>query len=374
MSTPSSPLHIALIGCGQIADAHLQELAKVTGAQVVSVCDLHQDLADQAAARFDIPHACSDLNVLFNEIAPDVVHITTPAQTHAPLAKQALQAGCHVYVEKPFTLDTAEADEVIATANQTDRKLCLGHDQLFDPIWHAARERIAAGDIGVVRHVESTFGYPIAGNFGRAITADPHHWVRQLPGGLFQNTMSHPLYRITEFVQDESPEIIASWHRLRHDFPTELSLTLRGAEVTGNLTFHSQITSQRSSRIYGEKGCLTVDFDAQTIRREGPPRLPGAFGKLEVPYRQWREGARNFRRNVWRFLKSDIHYFAGMRELFERFYRAIREDAPLPISTTEMRRVTKIMDDIFHQCRSRDDAPINRQNSPLKREVMEATR
>ena len=91
MSVPR--LRIALIGCGQIADAHLQELRKIDRATVVAVCDRHVDLARQAAARFEVDRYYDDAATMLRELKPDVVHITTPAQTHAPLAMQALQAG-----------------------------------------------------------------------------------------------------------------------------------------------------------------------------------------------------------------------------------------------------------------------------------------
>ncbi len=357
MTSPvKKSLRTVLIGCGQIADAHLQELVHVNQANVVAVCDTIQDLADQAAARFGISHVYSHVSRMLSEQKPDVVHITTPVQTHAVLAEQSLQAGCHVYIEKPMAVDVDEADRVISLARKVNRTICLGHDQLFDPIWQEACRRIENGAIGTVRHVESTLGYPIGGPFGRSVTSDPHHWVHRLPGGLFQNTISHPLYRITEFLRDERPEIIARWSGREHGFPTELFVWIQGAEVTGQLTFLSRIAAQRITRLVGEQGALTIDFDGQTIRQEAPPKMPGAFGKLELPFRQWREGARNLRRNVWRFIRSDIHYFAGMRELFRRFYDSLIEGGDPPISTAEMRRVTWIMDEIFRQCRQAEKA------------------
>ena len=345
---------MALIGCGQIADAHLQEAAKIASVEVVAVCDMHLDLAKQAAARFRVPGIYDNLDRMLAEVQPDVVHITTPAHTHGPLTLKALAAGCHVYVEKPFTLDATEAEIVIAAAESQGRKLCVGHDQLFDPTWLDCRSRIAAGQIGTVRHIESTLGYPISGQFGAVVAGDPRHWVRQLPGGLFQNTISHPLYRILDLLPDAHPRVEARWDRTKSEFPTELWVQLRGAEVTGSLTFTSSVYAQRVTRVYGDQGMLEVDFDAQTIRRHAAPKLPGAFGRLEMPFRQWREGARNLRRNMWRFLKSEIHYFSGMRNLMAEFYRSIQENTPQPISNAEMLRVTRIMDEIFADCRSRE--------------------
>lgn len=366
-----SSIRVAIVGCGKIADAHLQELRKIPSATIVAACDAHIDLAMQAAKRFGVPRYYDDVGAMLREESPDVVHIATPAQTHAPLARQCMEAGAHVLIEKPMALDAAEAREILRASLSLGRKVCVGHDQLFDPAWLALRRRVALGDIGTVRHVESVLGYPLSAQFGSAVGADEGHWVRKLPGGLFQNTISHPLYRITEFLSDERPQIVASWwSRPDVEFPTELFVHLRGADVTGTLTFTTAIAAQRVTRVYGNMGMLEVDFDAQTVVRSASPSLPGALGKLEAPLRRSREAARAWRRNVWRFVRSDIHYFAGMRELFERFQLAIHSDAhPLPIAPSEMLRVTRIMDDIFTECRladarlklkPRDDAGLSR--------------
>lgn len=375
----SKKLRVGLIGCGQIADAHLQEIRKIDGADLVAVCDVHQDLADQAAARFDVPRAFDNQTRMLSETTPDVVHLTTPAHTHAPIAMELLRAGVHVYVEKPFTVHPHEAETVLEVARDVGCRVCLGHDQLFDPSWIRCHEMVDAGVVGDVTHVESVLGYPLSGQFGRQVTSDPNHWVRKLPGGLFQNTLSHPLYRITDFLTDDRPELDARWFSGASgvSFPTEFIAHLRGERVTGSLLFSTRIESQRITRVYGTRGALEVDLDAQVIRVIRGSRLPGAFGKLESPWRHCREAMGNLRRNIWRFLKSDIHYFAGMRSLFEQFYRSIRDGGPPPISDREMLRVTWIMDELFRQCREREGvvrSGVTKESSSGKRDAAPRSR
>jgi len=348
-------LRVALVGCGQIADAHLQEIRKLRSAELVATCDAHRDLAMQAAARFDVPAHFDDLAQMLDEARPDVVHIATPAHTHFDLARQCLQAGKHVYVEKPFTQTASEAETLVAIARERGLQVCVGHDQLFDPVWLQLKQRVAGGEIGRVTHVESVLGYPISGQFGSQVAGDARHWVRRLPGGLFQNTISHPLYRITEFLPDEEPEVVAAWaRRAPFDFPTELNVVIRGGAVTGTLTFSSTIPSQRITRIYGATGGLEVDLDGQTIRSIGPSKAPGAFAKLLTPWKQWREAARSMRQNLWRFAKADIHYFAGLKGLCDRFYASILDGTSGPVEAGEIVRVTRLMDRIFSEARRRD--------------------
>ena len=366
----TAPLRVAIIGCGLIADAHLQELAKIKDVQVVATCDKYRDLAMQAAERFDVPRYYDGLKQMLEVERPDIVHITTPAQTHAPLAHEIMKAGAHVYIEKPITLEERELRDVLATARAQGRIVCPGHDQLFDPAWLELRRRVAAGEIGDVRHVESILGYPISGQFGSAVRSDPKHWVRQLPGGLFQNTISHPLYRITEFLTDEHPLVTAQWwERPGVGFASDLFVHVRGDRVTGTLTFSSAIAPQRITRVYGSKGALEIDLDAQRVVRVAPPSLPGAFGKIDGPWRQRREAGRAFWRNVWRFARSDIHYFAGMRGLFEAFQNVIRTpSAAWPVTPEEMLRVTRLLDEIFAACKkaeSNSEQVMREQSAPV---------
>ena len=344
---------VALVGCGQIADAHLQEVRKVRAARLVAVCDRIPELARQAAARFGVPAVYTDLERMLAEARPDVLHVTTPPHTHCAVAKQALAAGVHVYVEKPFSLDVHEADEILAEAESRHRLVCVGHDQLFDPAWEECRRLYRRGDLGRVVHVDSVQGYHLDGPFGRAFVEDKDHWVHRLPGGLFQNVMSHALYRIAEFLPDEQPRVWACWFGgqgpSRH--PTELRVLLQGEEVTATLLFSSAVRPvQRVTRVYGSRGSVEVDLEARQVRRLCSPALPGPFGKMDVPFRQAGESLRLMARNAWRFLRRDLHYFAGMNRLFGLFYRAVTEGGDPPIPYTEIRRVTALMDAIFECC------------------------
>lgn len=352
-------IKVGLVGCGQIADAHLQQIRRIPWAEIVAVCDLEPLLARQAAERFEIPGQFTCLDEMIEQSRPDVVHITTSVESHRPLANQLLDAGIHVFVEKPFAIDVDETRDVLDNALRNNRQVCLGHDQLFDPAWLECCQRIEAGEIGDVQHIDSVLAYPMNGPFGAQVIANPDHWVRRLPGGLFQNTISHPLYRITEFLSDADVEIQATWFsRHKHiPFPTELRAHLRGESVTGSLLFTSSTRPcHRLARLYGTNGTLEVDLNSQLIRVDRVDRYPGAFAKIEVPWRHVRESTRNLARNVRRFWNGELHYFDGMKEMFLRFYEAILEGTESPISHDEMIRVTGIMDRIFNECRKGEAA------------------
>jgi hypothetical protein len=90
-----------------------------------------------------------------------------------------------------------------------------------------------------------------------------------------------------------------------------------------------------------------VDFDGGILRAIRASAMPGAFGRVEAPMRQVVEALRNASVALTRFLKSDLQYFAGMRNLFEAFYSAIRTGDSPPIPYDDIQRIANIMDQIF---------------------------
>jgi predicted dehydrogenase len=352
-------LKIALVGCGQIADAHLQAIRKIRGTELVAVADRYEDLARQAAARFAVPVIFQDLERMLRQAVPDVVHITTPPDTHRALALQALARGAHVYIEKPFTLNAVEAADVLAAAKTHRRLVCMGHDQRFDPAWTECRKLAACGALGKIIHVESILGYDLSGPFGKICLSDPDHWVHRLPGGLLQNIISHSLYTITDFLRDAKPRLWACWFTSRPalPFPTELRVLLQGAQMTGTLMVTTSVRPKyRLTRVYGTRQGVEIDFEARILRRYQTPVTRGPFIKVEMPLRHLWEAAGSLRRNLGRFLRADLHFFAGMDRLFTEFYRSVREGGEPPIPYAEIRRVTEFIDRIFSGCRHTEAA------------------
>lgn len=347
-------LRIALVGCGQIADAHLLQLRRIAAARVVAVCDRYRDVARQAAARFDVPAVFDDLDAMLAATQPDIVHVTTPPQTHLAIAASCLDAGANVYVEKPFARDLREAQELVARAESTGRLVCLGLDQLFDPAWQQCRAMVARGELGELIHVDVVQSYDLAGSFGSIVTADPGHWVHDLPGGLLHNAAPHALARLIDFIDDDAPRI-AAFRQPRADhaaYATELRATIVGARITGSMLFSTAIRpAQRRARLLGAQGSLEVDLESRTITKYAAASFPGALAKVELPFRSTLQAAHHFGANLRRLGAAQLHYFAGMHALFERFHDAVRGTAPMPVTHQHALRVTALMDRVLAECR-----------------------
>ena len=352
-------LRVALVGCGQIADAHLQQIGRTGLGHVVAVCDREPDLARQAAARFGVPAEYHDVGRMLRDVKPDVVHITTPPATHCDLLLRSVEAGAHAYVEKPFALTLGETEHMLSVADGCARLVCVGHDRLFDPVWIELCERLESGEIGDVAHVESVQLYDLHGPFGRLVLSDPDHWVRGLPGGLLQNVLPHELAAISELVTDRHPDIAAAaWGRECDGEATELRVFLRGSSVTASLMFLTTGgPAGRYLRVFGTSGWLEADYEARVVRCRPAPALPSLLVKLAVPLRQCQDSARAFARNLARFSRADLHYFAGMQALLRAFYRAVLDGTASPIAPDRVRRVASLMDEVVRARTATSRAP-----------------
>ena len=138
-------LKAAIVGCGRVADSHASEMLRIKGCEIVGVCDQEPLMARQLYERYPIGKCFSELSELLSATKPDVVHITTPPQSHFGIAKMCLEWGCHVYVEKPFTVNEENARTLIALANEKGLNITVGHDFQFCPLVSSMIWRIVLG-------------------------------------------------------------------------------------------------------------------------------------------------------------------------------------------------------------------------------------
>jgi len=352
-------LKVAIVGCGKIADSHASSIRRIQGCEIVAACDREPLMARQFAERFGVKQHFCDLEDVISTACPDVVHITTPPQTHRDLAMLCLDAGCHVYVEKPFTLCESHARELIALANRKRRKITAGHDDQFSHVSRRMRALVQAGFLGGHPvHVESYYCYELGGSYVAAVLGDKEHWVRKLPGKLLQNIISHGIARISEFIQSEAPHVVACGYvspflksKNESEIIDELRVIISEEErMTAYFTFSSQVRpSLHEFRIYGPKNGLIVDQDQETlIRLRGAP-FPSYAEKFVPPMLFAGQYLGNISTNLRRFFSNDFHMKSGMKFLIESFYRSIVEDTPVPIPYREIILTAKIMDAIFAQ-------------------------
>jgi len=353
-------LRIALVGCGKVADQHVEAIHRIPSCKIVAVCDREPLMARQLGERFGIGKCFSDLQEMLETTTPDVVHITTPPKSHYSIARQCLESGRHVYLEKPFTITADQAESLVQLAEDRGLKITAGHNYQFTLEMLEMRRLVSEGYLGGRPiHLESYWSYDLGGSmYAGAFLGSRAHWLRELPGQLFHNIISHGIAKLAEFLDDDVRLIVATAHRSPQlgdsgtsDIMDELRVLLQDKHgTTAMFCFSTQFKPGLNRlRIYGPRNSVTVDILTGTLVRS-----PGASYKSYLTYfipplKNAREHLRNARLNVTNFLRRRLYQDFGMKELIERFYNSIRLDAPVPIPYREILLTARIMDEIFAQ-------------------------
>ena len=316
-------------------------------------------MARQLGERFGISECFSDLKEMLHAASPDVVHITTPPQSHYSLAKQCLESGSHVYLEKPFTITAGEAESLIQLAESRGSKITVGHNYQFTLEMLEMRRLVKGGFVGGKPvHLESYWSYDLGDlRYASAFLGDRNHWVRQLPGQLFHNIISHGIAKLAEFLDDELIEIVATAHQseqLRNlgapEVLDELRVLIRDkSDTTAFFCFSTQIKGLNQLRIYGPASSMIADIITGSLVRVGSRSYKSYLTYFIPPLKNAREHLGNARRNVANFLRRRLYQDFGMKELIERFYNSIRLGEALPIAYREILLTARIMDEIFAQ-------------------------
>ena len=355
-------IRAAIVGCGKMADQHAFQIRRITGATLVAACDTEPLMAKQIADRFEIPAWFTDVDEMLASTRPDVVHVTTPPQSHLDVGKKCVEAGASAYIEKPFTLNTADAVELIELADRKGVKLTAGHNGQFTHAMNQLRRLVAGGFLGGrAVHMESLFCYEFRDPvYARALLGNRDHWARKLPGSLLQNIMSHGVSRIAEFMTGEKVQVLAHGFSSpflqqigEADIVDELRLIISDENTTtADFTFSSQISpTQHQFRVYGPKCSLVVDDDHQVVLRLGNKQYKSYMRFFVPPVVFAGQYISNLARNMRQFANNDFHLpnEAGLLTLISSFYESVANGAPLPIPYREILLTSQIMDAAFEQ-------------------------
>jgi len=252
----------------------------------------------------------------------DVVHICTPPVSHAVLARKALDAGCHIYVEKPFTERAEDAQQILEEAQAKNLLVCAGHQLLYEPPTAVLEQYLPS--IGELAHVESYFSF---------------RTVRHAPGGRkvlradyqLLDILPHPVYlmlHVLERAVKGQTELIS----LEVNQAGTVHALVRRGPVTGTLVVTLDGRPVESYlRVVGKNGSIVSDYVRSTTQRAIGPGSSG-IDKLLAPYRQaWQLLVGTTSAMARRFMKRQRSY-PGLAELFSAFYQSIRSNKPSPLS------------------------------------------
>ncbi|MEQ2009273.1 MAG: Gfo/Idh/MocA family oxidoreductase [Limisphaerales bacterium] len=139
-----------VLGLGWFGEKHCEALAAIPNVELHAVCTRSSERLAEVAKKFGAKKTFTDYHAMLADPELESVSITTMWDQHAAPAIAALQAGKHVFLEKPMASTLADCDAIVSAANAAKGFFMVGHICRFNPRYAAARQEIAAGKIGKI--------------------------------------------------------------------------------------------------------------------------------------------------------------------------------------------------------------------------------
>ena len=347
MSTEA--LRVGVVGCGFIAqNAHIPSLLKCRNVRLAAICDRNGDLARSVATKFKIGKYYADFKGMLDVEKLDVVNVCTSIDTHASLAIQAMQAGCHVFSEKPLALNTRDADKMIEVSRKNNVKLGTNHHLLFIPPVRKMKSIINKGLIGNLVRVEIKQSFPPQ-DF--PLISDPNHWWHKLPGGVFGDALPHPIYLAREFLGEIEPVAVypKKMGNLDHMRFDEVQIILEGEKGVGTIISSCNWPSLMMIDIFGTKrnihanlhNSVVITYGGKTDMGKG---IPSLYARENLQ-RSFRILADTFAAGV-NFVQGKHR---GIPTGIRKFMESIQNGTEPPVTAEDGREVLRVWEKITSQ-------------------------
>lgn len=257
----SKPIRVGVIGVGHFGRRHAEKYATLDGADLVAVIDSNADAAAEVATLTGA-EAGSDYRALFGNV--DAVSLAVPTSLHHGVARDCLEAGLHVLVEKPLTDNVANATDLIDTADAKGVILQVGHLERFSPAYFAMADSVRK---------------PLYIEANRISPFNP----RVIDVSVVLDLMIHDIDLIQEFVSRPLATVDAVGVPVLTDQDdiANARLTFEGGCTVNVTASRVSMTPQRRMRIFQHDAYIAIDFQTReaTVARRGIgkplPMLPG---------------------------------------------------------------------------------------------------
>jgi predicted dehydrogenase len=252
-------LKVGIVGCGGIANQnHLPVWEKIKNVDII-ICDKNEKLARNTANKFGFSNYYTDFSEMLEREKPGVIDNCTPVQLHTALSVKAMEAGCHVIVEKPMALNKKDANKMIKIAKENRVLLYPIHNTLFNPIMLEAKSLITRREIGDILGMDVS--YLKRRDDEWVINKD--HWSHKLPGGIFGEILAHPIYLELAILRKLHVSSVHTRKFLNYKWikSDELRVTLDGEDGFGRIML--SLNSPKISalvNVYGTKENLEIDL------------------------------------------------------------------------------------------------------------------
>lgn len=256
-------LNIGIIGAGRIGKVHAESITfHVKNAKLVAMADpLLSEETENWAAGLGVSYCAKDYHAILNDPSIDAVLICSSTQTHAPISIEAIEAGKHVFCEKPISQDLTQIKQVVEALSKANVKYQVGFNRRFDHNFRAVKTAVADGKVGDVHIVKITSRDP---------DAPPIEYVK-VSGGMFLDMTIHDFDMVRFLTGSDIEEIYVNATVLVNpkigeagDVDTAIiSMKLaNGALAVIDNSRKAEYGYDQRAEVFGSKGQVQVANDA----------------------------------------------------------------------------------------------------------------
>jgi len=252
-------MKVVLAGPGAFGIKHLEAIAKIDGIEVASVVGSNPKSTQEVAAKFNIPHATTELAEALKQPGVEAAILCTPTQMHADQSIQVMRAGKHVMVEIPMADSLADAERVVKVQQETGLVAMAGHTRRFNPSHQWVHNKIVAGELKVQQMDVQTYFFR---RTNMNALGQPRSWTDHL--------LWHHACHTVDLFQYQTGETVKFGHALEGPHHPELKIamdmsigmkTASGAICTLSLSFNNNGPLGTFFRYICDNGTYIARYD-----------------------------------------------------------------------------------------------------------------
>ncbi len=302
-------LKIGVLGAGHLGKIHLRLLHQSDKYQLVGFYDPFKENADKVAAEFGYK-SFATIEALIREV--DVVDIVTPTLSHYDCAVQAIQAGKHIFLEKPIANSVAEAEHIIALSKEHHVKGQVGHVERFNPAFMAVRHKIQ-----------------------NPMFIETHRLAEFNPRGtdvpVVLDLMIHDIDAILSVVKSPVKEVHATGTAVISDSPdiANARIEFENGCVANITSSRISMKNMRKARFFQKDAYISVDYldkICEVVKMKDAPEIPGDFDLIL-------QNAEGIRKQIY-YDNPEVRANNAILDELETFADAITNDTT-PVVTLE---------------------------------------
>lgn len=347
-------MKVGIVGAGYIAGAHLRALAALPDVEVTAVCDVDLARAQALCRMWSIRRATGGVAELLEDEQLDAVHVITPPTAHTEAVLACIDAGCHVFAEKPLAPTAAECRRIEQAAERAGVEAGVNHNQSFHPAVLRLKQWASERRFGRIEHLSVCLSTGL-----RQLNTGQHgHWMFREPGNILLEQGPHPLSQIVRLMGSiREVSSLASGRRVL-DTGKVFWDTWQIGMICERGTAQLLLAFGRDDldnwlHVTGQDASAHADLRRNTVtfhpKRRWAPPVADLFDAASNGTRMCRQGWAGMKDYTLGFLKlrpPQDTFFLGMRGSIGAFYEALRAGRPAPVPVREGREIVEVCERI----------------------------